>query len=544
MTLTQAILLGGYYWLYTCSLGYGFGNFLYMAVFSSMAAGFILGDVVTAMKVGAVVQPLYLAFTNQGGTMSVDQCAAGLVATAVVVTSGGAVDVGAATTVAIPVALLCAQLHTIRRIVAATWVHMADKYAEQLNFRGITMCALVYNQLVKIVIFWLPMSLAMYFGASSIATLMENLPTWLTNGLTVVSKLLPALGFAMTVNVIGRKELLPFFFAGFFFAKYTGAGNMPLTMVGLFLAFLYMTIINVGKKDEESEGGLFSKEKVEEIENEKKILNKKDVFQVWVRWWWACEQTNSFERLQSLAVCFAMMPALRKLYAGNDDELRKALQRHLIFFNTEGIWGSIIHGIALALEEQKAMGLPVNESIIISVKNGLMGPFAGIGDTIDWSTVRPLFIAFFLPYAAEGFWWAAVCPWLLTFAFTFAEGTYFTRMGYSMGTRAAMSILESGQVQTIITFAAVLGLFMMGGLSATMVSVQTPIVIWSNGSAMSVQADILDNIVPGLLTVLTVYFVYRALNKGSMNMMKMTFILLAVGLVLGALGILGDPVAA
>ena len=247
MTLTQAILLGGYYWLYTCSLGYGFGNFLYMAVFSSMAAGFILGDVATAMKVGAVVQPLYLAFTNQGGTMSVDQCAAGLVATAVVVTSGGAVDVGAATTIAIPVALLCAQLHTIRRIVAATWVHMADKYAEQLNFRGITMCALVYNQLVKIVIFWLPMSLAMYFGASSIATLMENLPTWLTNGLTVVSKLLPALGFAMTVNVIGRKELLPFFFAGFFFAKYTGAGNMPLTMVGLFLAFLYMTFIIVGK---------------------------------------------------------------------------------------------------------------------------------------------------------------------------------------------------------------------------------------------------------------------------------------------------------
>ena len=109
-------------------------------------------------------------------------------------------------------------------------------------------------------------------------------------------------------------------------------------MVGLFLAFLYMTIINVGKKDEENEGGLFTKEKVEEIESEKKILNKKDVFQVWVRWWWACEQTNSFERLQSLAVCFAMMPALRKLYAGNDDELRKALQRHLIFFNTEDVY--------------------------------------------------------------------------------------------------------------------------------------------------------------------------------------------------------------
>ena len=116
MTIMQAVQLGGYYWLYTCTLGYGFGNCLIMAIISSMAAGFILGDVVTAMKVGAVVQPLYLAFTQQGGTMSVDQCAAGLVSTAVVVTSNGAVDISAATTIAIPVALLCAQLHTIRRM--------------------------------------------------------------------------------------------------------------------------------------------------------------------------------------------------------------------------------------------------------------------------------------------------------------------------------------------------------------------------------------------------------------------------------------------
>ena len=372
MTIMQAVLLGGYYWLYTCTLGYGFGNCLIMAIMSSMAAGFILGDVVTAMKVGAVVQPLYLAFTQQGGTMSVDQCAAGLVSTAVVVTSNGAVDISAATTIAIPVALLCAQLNIIRRIVAATWVHLADRYAEELNYRGIALCAIFYHQLVKIAIFWIPMTLAMYFGASSVATLMENLPDWLTNGLEVTSKLLPALGFAMTINVIGRKELLPFFFAGFFFAQYTGAGNMPLTMVGLFLAFLYMTILNAGKKGGEQEN-LFSKESVEEIEKEKRMLSRRDVFQMWIRWWYACEQSNSFERLQSLAFCFSMLPAIKKLYADNGDEQRAALRRHLIFFNTESIWGSLIHGITLALEEQRAMGLPVNEQVIISVKNGLMG---------------------------------------------------------------------------------------------------------------------------------------------------------------------------
>ena len=539
MTLTQAILLGCWYWLYTCSLGYGFLNFMQQTIFTCLGAGLILGDVPTAMKVAAVVQPMYMAFMGAGGTVAVDQASAGLVSAAVVITSGGSVPVEQATIIAVPVALLCAQLHTIRRITAAAWVHMADRYAEKLNYRGIYLAGLVYTNLWKIVIFWVPMSIGMYFGAESIANLMSSLPTWLTNGLSVVSTLMPALGFAMTVNVIGRKDLLPYFFAGFFFVAYTGTATMPTAMVAVFLAFIHMTIQNVNKKEDEG-GGIFTKEEVEEIEGQKKILTKKDVFRMWVTWWWACEQSNSFERLQSLAFCISMIAPIKKLYAGNEEEQRAALKRHLIFFNTQGIWGSVIHGITLALEEQRAMGLPVAEQAIISVKNGLMGPFAGIGDTIDWATIRPLTIAFFLPYAAEGHWWAAVCPWLIVFAITFSEGTYFTQLGYRLGTRAAVSILESGQVQTIITFASVMGLFMMGGMSATMVSVETPIMISSGGNQMSLQLDVLDKVAPGLMTVLAVWFTYKALNRGN-SMMKMTFILLGIGLVFGCLGILGAP---
>lgn len=131
-------------------------------------------------------------------------------------------------------------------------------------------------------------------------------------------------------------------------------------------------------------------------------------------------------------------------------------------------------------------------------------------------------------------------PWLIVFAITFSEGTYFTQLGYRLGTRAAVSILESGQVQTIITFASVMGLFMMGGMSATMVSVETPIMISSGGNQMSLQLDVLDKVAPGLMTVLAVWFTYKALNRGN-SMMKMTFILLGIGLVFGCLGILGAP---
>ena len=79
-----------------------------------------------------------------------------------------------------------------------------------------------------------------------------------------------------------------------------------------------------------------------------------------------------------------------------------AIERHLAFFNAEGIWGAVIHGIVIAMEEQRALGLPISTEAISGVKVGMMGPLSGIGDTIDWSTLRPLLIALVLPLAENG----------------------------------------------------------------------------------------------------------------------------------------------
>ena len=503
--------------------------------------GLILGDVPTAMKVGASVQPLYLAFTGAGGTVATDKCAAGLVPAAVVISGGMPFDQAVA--LSVTVALLLAQLHTVRRIVAATWIHMADAYAEKCNIRGIFMAGLVYTNLIKIIIFWIPMTLMLYLGADFIGSLMANLPDAVKNGLTVTGKMMPALGYAMTINVIGRKDLLPYFIGGFFFAKYSGLGSMPIACTALFIAFLDMRFSAREKSDEE---GILDAARGAEIaaeEGGKRILDKKDLRGAWIRWWWSCEQSNSFERLQSLAFCICMAPILKKLWPDNEDELREGLKRHLLFFNTEGIWGAVIHGIVISMEEQRAMGIDVPASAIIGVKTGLMGPFAGIGDTIDWSTVMPLALAFCIPYGLEGHWWAAIVPWLIVFAWTQVEGYNFMMMGYRLGTKAALSILQSGQVQRIITFFSVLGLFAMGGLSAGMVDVQIKLAISTSGTPMFIQKDILDKIIPGLLSILTIFAVYGYL-KGKGNMMKATFWILGVGLVFGTLGILGTPVVA
>ena len=147
--------------------------------------------------------------------------------------------------------------------------------------------------------------------------------------------------------------------------------------------------------------------KNENVEKEERILTKKDVTKSWWLWWLSVEVANSFERLQALACCISMIPILRKLYK-NEDDFRAGLKRHLQFFNTESTWGAITLGVAVAMEEQKAMGKQIPDEAINSVKTGLMGPFAGIGDTINWATFLPILLGFFIPVAESGNWIAGI----------------------------------------------------------------------------------------------------------------------------------------
>ena len=536
LTIVQSLLLALYYWVSKFGVIYSLSAIYAGPLTASLISGIILGDIPTAMKIGAAIQPMFLAFVGAGGTVVWDETAAAIFGCTV--TMIGGLDVSHAVTIAVPVSLLCAQLNTIRRIVMVYPVQRADKYAEICNTKGILFMAFWLPQIIKFFIFAIPMFFALHFGAEAVGTFMNNLPAWITNALSITGKILPALGFAMTINVIGRPQFLPFFLGGFFFAKYSGISGVPLALMGLFIAFLYYLVLDSSKEGKEAvdEGSAAAAKADEEG---KKLLTKRDVTNLTLRWNFYCEASNSFARLQSLAFCAAFIPVLKKLYGHDEQELSAALTRHLMFFNTQGIWGSVVHGIVLAMEEQRALGAPIPVEAITGIKAGLMGPFAGIGDTIDWSTLKPLVIVLVLPLAESGSFLAPLIYAVLLGGITLIENLFFVRTGYRMGTEAALSVLEGGMINKFISCASVLGLFMMGGLSSSMVNVYTTVQIPTGGTPMSIQTDILDKVAPGLLTLVTVLLVYKYLRSGK-SMMKATFWLLGIGLVLGAIGIIGE----
>lgn len=128
---------------------------------------------------------------------------------------------------------------------------------------------------------------------------------------------------------------------------------------------------------------------------------------------------------------------------------------------------------------------------------------------------------------------------LLIFGMCMVEGLLLFPFGYRLGTRAAARILSSGKLKTFFKFTGVLGMFMIGALSAGLVSVSTPIEIVADGRVQMLQA-VFDSIVPGALSLLVIMFVYWFLEKKGRKAVNLCMLCLLVGaLLLGCLGIIG-----
>lgn len=272
-------------------------------------------------------------------------------------------------------------------------------------------------------------------------------------------------------------------------------------------------------------------------QKEVKKLTKKDITKsMWI-YYAGAELSNSYERLQSLVFCASMTPVLKKLY-DTDEELSAALKRHLVFFNTEGIFGAIIQGIAISMEEQRANGENVTGEAITGIKTGLMGPLAGMGDAVVWAAIMPIIISIFLPFASNGSALGGILPLILYPAITIAISYGLIHNGYTLGKKSVMSLLHGGKMKSIIFTANVIGLTMMGALSASYVNISTPLKLgFSSGTEIVVQ-DILNTVAPGLLPLSAVFIIYFYLRKKGPYYNRILLTVVAVSVIASVLGIL------
>lgn len=528
ITIVQALLLGFYIMIVSAMVP---GPALWHnALTTSLWVGLVMGNVPEAVKVGAGLALIYLGATGAaGGVVVQDEVAATLVSVPLVLASG--LDATAGIAIAIPVGLVCAQLNNLQQLVMSLPAQMADKYAAKGNNKGVYFCNFVMPYILRIFVRWLPLSALIYAGGTVAENFADKIPAVVLNALSAVGGVMPAVGLGIVMYTMGNTYLLPFLFGGFFFAQFSGTSTIACAMVAAFFAFLYYLFVVRPKRQA-------NPAPVEDDSATQRVLTKKELnrsFWTWILFGINCE---SWERKLGVGFGTAMIPSLKALYKNDPERYREALCRNLEFFNTEKCFGACIPGITIAMEEQRALGAPITGEAISAVKTGMMGPFAGIGDSIMWGPVYILCVALCVPACADhGSAIAALLPVIIFAAVGILIAWISFRIGYKNGAKSASALLQGGAFADLIPVLTVAGMFMIGALAASYVNVTTPLTFTSaTGLSFSLQ-NTLDSIAPGLLSLGALLISYFATKKFK-NFLWTALIMLAIGIVLGMFGII------
>lgn len=267
-------------------------------------------------------------------------------------------------------------------------------------------------------------------------------------------------------------------------------------------------------------------------------LTKKDVSKAAWYWTFFHHCTQNYERMMGLAFCATLAKPLKKLYGNDKKGLSDALTRNMAFFNTEPQLGSLIPGMTLALEEAKANGEPVDPEVITSTKSALMGPFAGIGDSILVGTYNPILLSIGIGLSAGGSPIGAIF-FFLTWTISVVALKYFGFIkGYSMGMDAVTNLLHSGLKDKIVTALNIIGLIVIGGVASTTVAAPIKLAFVAGEMNVEIQASILDKILPGLVPMLLTLLCYWLIDKKGWSANKIILLILAIAAVCVPLGIM------
>lgn len=273
------------------------------------------------------------------------------------------------------------------------------------------------------------------------------------------------------------------------------------------------------------------------VSSERK-LTKKDIVGSFWRWMFFCHSCYNYEVYQGLGFTQAMSHSLKKLYP-DKAELGRELSKHTIFFNTSTHVGSLTHGAVLALEEERANGAEeVTPELINSIKAGLMGPLAGIGDSVVQGIISPIFIAIGM-MLAESMGATGVVIYLIAMSAAVLGIAYVSWMqGYKFGTEAVSKFISGGLMQKVLGAAGILGCTVLGGLVGRYVNITTALRLKLDTVDFILQTDFIDKLMPNFLSIAATLLVYWFLRKGAKSN-HIIFGLFVVGLVLALLGVLG-----
>ena len=240
-------------------------------------------------------------------------------------------------------------------------------------------------------------------------------------------------------------------------------------------------------------------------------------------------------KMEANGFTITMSPAIEEIYRNDPDGKRDAYARHQAFFNTHAVAFNFIAGLCYAFERDVAEGRMPRESVN-AIKAALMGPTAGMFDSLFFNCLRVIGAGVAMGLCSQGNPFG-VLLFILIYGVTQSICKYFLlHVGYSLGTSFVDKVFKSGLMGIATVAASILGVVMVGSMTASTVSVP---LVWTVGPADApvVVLDLLNGIYPGILSVAVVLLMMALIKRGRIRPTFLILGVLAAGLVGAALGI-------
>ena len=229
-----------------------------------------------------------------------------------------------------------------------------------------------------------------------------------------------------------------------------------------------------------------------------------------------------------------MSPAIEEIYADDSEGKREAYRRHQSFCNTHAVAFNFIAGLVYALERDLKAG-KVTPGVIDAAKVSLMGPTAGMFDSLFFNCLRVIGAGVAMGLCAQGNA-LGVLAFILIYGVSQSVLKFILlRLGYTLGISAIDVVFESGLMQVAAKAASILGLIMVGAMTATTVNVPLAWTLGSGDTAVVI-GDLLDGIYPGILSI-AIVMVCMWLTKKGVRPLQIILGIIAIALLGAFLGV-------
>lgn len=206
----------------------------WFSVIVGTISGLIMGDLNTGLMIGGTFQLMSLGVAALGGASAPNYGLATIIGTFIAVRTGTGIDA------AVGVGLLAIQLEVVVRIVNNFVAHKMLSDNNEGKWKNMNRIAWVGPLLCSLQTI-IPTVIVVCFGANVVNFILDVIPQWVTDGLSIAAGMLPVVGIGMLMRYMPVKKFLPFILIGFILSAYLSMPVLGIAIVGFAAAFWYFT---------------------------------------------------------------------------------------------------------------------------------------------------------------------------------------------------------------------------------------------------------------------------------------------------------------